>query len=1301
MNLLITACISIFIIFCTALTAYSQFAGGEGTLDNPYQIETVEQLQAVKDHLDKHFILMNDIDASMTAEWNNGLGFEPIGEQPFSGLFDGNRYSIRDLTVNRPASNRLGLFGWIGFSGTIVDLGVEDIRVTGFNSVGGIAGVNDGTIANSFVNGIVGGNRDTGGITGRNQGSIIGSFFIGSVQAVQIVGGLTGRNAGKILSSYAGGSVDGTSYMVGGLVGSLVSGEITDCYAVSYTSGQPGMTGGLVGNTEGIIDWTVNNSYWDVETTSQTSSASSHFYNSSQGKTAHEMLNSNTFNHWDFTGTGTWAIEEGISYPYHRWQEQVAGHNFPVPVHFAAEAGDGAVFLEWLPPFAGNPIVYNVYRDGELLTRNNFLPETEFTDNNVENFITYNYRISALYDYDNREYEAFSQSLTTTPYSELPAGDGSRENPWLISDAHQLSMMRYNPNGHYRLTADIALDTPPWNEGNGWEPISNFSGSLDGNGYYIIGLTIDRPAEEQVGLFRRITTDGEVLNLGMVDVIVTGNLRVGSLAGWSTGTISGVFATGNVSGIAEVGGLFGGAGGIINDSYTNTFVTGNERVGGLAGVISASTVRNCYSAGVVSNGLTNIGGFVGTLNFHQLVEIINSYWNEEASGRNWSAGGEGKTTVEMLQQATFTDWDFGEDGVWSIEAGTTYPYLGWQGDAGGYNFPQPGNLVLQQSAGRITLNWQPPEGDAVLLGYNVYRDGIKLNEVIHSFTTFIDENVEAAKMYAYYITALYEHNGTGLESGISNVKEGMTFTGFAGGDGSEENPWRITSAEQLNYIRLDLSAHYIQYADIDLGQSPWNTGTGWEPIGNNRTGDDESKFTGSLNGNGFSINNLKINRLNKNNVGLFGYVGTNGIIRDVTLHNVEVKGGSNVGAVAGTIFTGSIINSSVTGTVLGDNRTGGIAGELNASSSIDSSFSRVDVTGNESTGGLVGLIEFTSVTNSRAEGNVYGSISVGGLVGYGRSMGGIISDCSATGDVTGTLFNPGSAAGGVGGLGGSITVPILNSYATGDVTGPNRVGGLVGTKGYSFISNSYATGDVSGTYDQIGGLVGYNYSPISNSYATGNMSGSHTVGGLIGRNTSDEITNVYAAGKITTEEYGGGLIGNNSITINSPVGYWNIESTGQNNSVGGGQNINAAGLTTSQMLYSSNYIDWDFTETWDIIEGETYPWLRENPQDPPPKPVSTSVPGQSGLPLSYELFQNYPNPFNPSTIIRYSLPGDADVSLIVYDLLGRQVAVLVNERQKAGYYDVDFNAANYSSGMYLYRLNAGNEVQIRRMLYVK
>jgi hypothetical protein len=88
-------------------------------------------------------------------------------------------------------------------------------------------------------------------------------------------------------------------------------------------------------------------------------------------------------------------------------------------------------------------------------------------------------------------------------------------------------------------------------------------------------------------------------------------------------------------------------------------------------------------------------------------------------------------------------------------------------------------------------------------------------------------------------------------------------------------------------------------------------------------------------------------------------------------------------------------------------------------------------------------------------------------------------------------------------------------------------------------------------------------------------------------------------------------------------------------------------------------------------------------------------------PTEYRLFQNYPNPFNPTTTIRYNLPASGFVSLKVYDVLGREVSSLVNERQTAGSYESRFNAANLPSGMYFYRLQSGTFTETRKMLLVK
>jgi predicted GH43/DUF377 family glycosyl hydrolase len=92
---------------------------------------------------------------------------------------------------------------------------------------------------------------------------------------------------------------------------------------------------------------------------------------------------------------------------------------------------------------------------------------------------------------------------------------------------------------------------------------------------------------------------------------------------------------------------------------------------------------------------------------------------------------------------------------------------------------------------------------------------------------------------------------------------------------------------------------------------------------------------------------------------------------------------------------------------------------------------------------------------------------------------------------------------------------------------------------------------------------------------------------------------------------------------------------------------------------------------------------------------------QPELPDSYRLEQNYPNPFNPSTTIKYELPKSAEIRLSVYDMLGREVSVLVNETMKAGVHEVKFDASALSSGVYLYRLRAGEFVASRKLLLLK
>ncbi len=92
--------------------------------------------------------------------------------------------------------------------------------------------------------------------------------------------------------------------------------------------------------------------------------------------------------------------------------------------------------------------------------------------------------------------------------------------------------------------------------------------------------------------------------------------------------------------------------------------------------------------------------------------------------------------------------------------------------------------------------------------------------------------------------------------------------------------------------------------------------------------------------------------------------------------------------------------------------------------------------------------------------------------------------------------------------------------------------------------------------------------------------------------------------------------------------------------------------------------------------------------------------------VTYTLYQNYPNPFNPTTTIKYSIPnvethGHASVQIKIYDVLGREIATLVNKQQKPGYYEVNWNADNHSSGVYFYRIRSGDFVETKKMILLR
>ncbi len=239
-------------------TSNASFAGGDGTVGDPYQISDVDQLQEMEADLDAHYILINDIDASDTSNWNSGKGFDPIGNgsEPFSGSLDGGPYNISDLCINTPLKDHQGIFGMISNGSILSNIHSINTDITGKNYVGGLVGRREGgEVHNCTISGDVHGNNKVGGLIGYNSGEVENCHTTCVVNASNDVGGLIGdNNLGNITYCSASGDIDGDKNFIGGLIGwNDLRGNISFCYAAGDVGGnQSGWSrGGLVGYNDG------------------------------------------------------------------------------------------------------------------------------------------------------------------------------------------------------------------------------------------------------------------------------------------------------------------------------------------------------------------------------------------------------------------------------------------------------------------------------------------------------------------------------------------------------------------------------------------------------------------------------------------------------------------------------------------------------------------------------------------------------------------------------------------------------------------------------------------------------------------------------------------------------------------------------------------------------------------------------------------------------------------------------------------------------------------------------------------
>ena len=356
------------------------------------------------------------------------------------------------------------------------------------------------------------------------------------------------------------------------------------------------------------------------------------------------------------------------------------------------------------------------------------------------------------------------------------------------------------------------------------------------------------------------------------------------------------------------------------------------------------------------------------------------------------------------------------------------------------------------------------------------------------------------------------------------------FANAAGGTGTEGDPYQISTADQLKALAEAVnggeaySGTYFKLTeDINLNGSEDDQ---WTPIG------DESKaFDGTFDGGGYEITGLYIDDPDSAYQGLFGYVGSGGTVKNLSVSgNISVRG--FVGGIVG-LNKGTVENCYNTGSVTGNYYVGGIAGRNYGT--VTNCYNTGAVSGNYHIGGNVGGVvgsneDGGTVKNCYNTGNVKDETDglsntgyVGGVVGYNNNS--TVENCYNTGSVT----SEGQNVGGVVGY-NYRSGTVENCYNTGDVSGKYAVGGVVGYNSDT-VKNCYNTGSVSGIGDyssNVSGVVGSNYGTVENCYNTGDVSGNYAVSGVVGSNNYyGTVTNCYNTGDVSGKYAVGGVVGSN------------------------------------------------------------------------------------------------------------------------------------------------------------------------------
>ncbi|MEY7849273.1 GLUG motif-containing protein [Natrarchaeobius sp. A-rgal3] len=1202
-----------------------------------YEISTLEQLQCVGDDeegpgLDADYILTEDIDASATAEWNDGAGFEPIGSwaepgssddsEPFTGTFDGDGHVISDLTVNQPDGIFLGgLFG--NTEGTISSVGLENVSVTAEAAAGGFVGINRGTITDSYVTGELVAEQDVGGFGFEASGQdavFERSFAAVDIETDGLVNGgfLAGHSSGTVSDVYATGEIDLPDDF----------GDHDEDYA-----------GGLIGWHSG---GTVENSYWDVAATGVDEGVGTGSDDGITGLQTLDMVGVSATQAMDLDFEDEWAVDHGdsLSYPYPASTEPTAPA-VPDSLEVTCDA------VEYTERDRSNDFGYEVLLEVGTPTELQCLGHEDSSGTLEDDYLLTN-------DID------------------------------LADTAHWDDGQGFDPIG---VRAEPGEDDQSFTgtfDGDG-HAISNLT--IDRTGQFNALFVAANGTISDVGLEQVAIAGGSSNSAALVAILEEGGAVHGVSA---SGSVEGDWQTGGLVAIMYEDSE------MRNSHTTVDVTDFSGTAGGVAFAVADATIENTYAAGTVSGDESGgiVGSaydeFPGE--YSNVYWDVDATGQDEGLGRiaetDEPATPEGMTGLETWQLTGEDAAEYTEllsEPRWFLPEDDDYPILFWEAaDLPAYQAPDCSEVEFEQNSegyyeigtleqlGCVGDDEEGPglDADYVLIddidasdtaawhdakGFDPIGDddeGVAFTGTFdgdgHVISNIVINRPEHG--YGTYLGGLFERNdgtitGVGLEDvditadtnvgGFVGLNDGTITDSYVTGSITAQGSMGGFAMQTMGDGTIERSA-----AVVDLTGDQWAIGgfigahdASWGALNDVYAageitlppdyGDSDSYYAGGIAGVSTASPDIENAYWDVDATGLDDGIGERDDQGVTGLHTPDmvgvsatqamdldfedewaVKHGDSLSypypAMVGLEAppTPDSLESTCHAIEYAEASDGFLEirtpmelqclGHENASGSLEDDYvlmNDIDLadTAHWNDGeGFEPIADFDDDIPYQGtfdgNGHVISNLTIDGevFVGLFSLVNGTVTDVGVeNANVTGT---PGAAP-----LVGDLTEggTVANSFATGSVDGGTGIGGLVASQRTdTVIRNSHTSADVTGDTSRgsVGGLVGWGYPTIENSYATGSVINEHDEAGegaIIGEMEPDDqndFTNVY----------------------------WDVETTGQDHAIGNDGDDEfitpegATGLETTAMVGTAaeEHMDVSFGAFWATqTDPDDYPVL--------------------------------------------------------------------------------------------------------------